>query len=76
MDNALRKTLDSRTWTTPQRQWLRKIAAHTQANRVVDCDSLDDPGRLFKGEGGGFDRLDRIFDGELQAVLVAFNGAI
>jgi type I restriction enzyme R subunit len=34
---------------------------------------LDDPDLIFRREGGGFARLDRIFDGELEEVLQTFN---
>jgi type I restriction enzyme R subunit len=76
VDGALRKILTSRTWTTPQRQWLQKLAAQTKANLVVDRSALDDPDLIFKREGGGFARLDRLFGGELEQVLDAFNDAL
>ena len=76
MDNALRKMLASRAWTTPQRQWLQKIAAQTKANLIVDRAALDNPDLVFKREGGGFTRLDRIFDGQLEDVLQTFNEAL
>ena len=76
VDHALQAILASKSWTTPQRQWLQKIAAQTKANLVVDRDALDDPDLLFQREGGGFARLDRIFDGQLQHVLEAFNDSL
>lgn len=63
-------------WTTPQRDWLKRIAAQTKANVLVDCAALDDPDLIFKREGGGFSRLDKIFNGQLQPVLAAFNDAL
>src|SRR5262249_18299144 len=36
VDGALQKLLASRQWSTPQRQWLQKIAAQTKANMLVD----------------------------------------
>lgn len=63
-------------WTTPQRDWLKRIAAQTKANVLVDCAALDDPDLIFKREGGGFRRLDKIFNGQLQPVLAAFNDAL
>lgn len=68
--------LASRPWTTPQRQWLQKIAAQTKANLIVDRAALDDPDQLFKREGGGFTRLDRLFSGELAEVLDTFNESL
>ncbi len=76
VDNALRAILAQRTWSMPQRQWLQRIAAQTKANLVVDREALDDPHQIFKREGGGFERLNRIFDGELQAVLERFKEAL
>jgi type I restriction enzyme R subunit len=76
VDRALQTILISKNWTTPQRQWLQKIAAQTKANLIVDRAALDDPDLVFKREGGGFARLDRIFGGELQQVLDTFNDSI
>jgi type I restriction enzyme R subunit len=76
VDAALQKILASRYWSTPQRQWLQKIAAQTKANMLVDREALDDPDLLFRHEGGGFARLDRLFGGELQQVLDTFNEAL
>ncbi len=76
VDNSLQKMLASRAWTNPQRQWLQKIAAQTEANVIVDRDALDDPDLIFAREGGGFARLDRIFGGELQQILETFNESI
>ncbi|CAG1014606.1 Type-1 restriction enzyme R protein [Anaerolineales bacterium] len=73
VDWALGQMLSSRDWTTPQRQWLQKIAAQTKANIVVDRDALDDPDLIFRREGGGFARLDRIFEGKLADTLDNFN---
>ena len=42
----------------------------------MDRAALDAPGQIFKREGGGFARLNRIFEGELAGVLARFNEAI
>jgi type I restriction enzyme R subunit len=76
VDRALQKMLASKPWTTPQRQWLHKIAEQTKANLIVDRAALDDPDLLFRCEGGGFARLDRIFDGQLAQVLDTFNDSL
>ena len=76
VDQALQAMLASRAWTTPQRQWLQKIAAQTKANTVVDREALDDPDLIFRREGGGFARLDRLFEGQLQSVLETFNESL
>ncbi len=76
VDHALQKLLASKPWTSPQRDWLKRIAAQTKANMLVDREALDDPDLVFKREGGGFSRLDKIFNGELQHVLEAFNDSL
>lgn len=73
VDWALQKMLASQAWTGPQRQWLQRIAAQTRVNRLVDREALDDPDLIFRREGGGFSRLDRIFDGRLTQTLESFN---
>ena len=35
VDGALQRILASKSWSTPQRQWLQKIAAQTKANLIV-----------------------------------------
>ena len=57
-------------------QWLQKIAAQTKANVLVDREMLDDADLLFKREGGGFARLNKLFDGELTQVLDSFHDAL
>jgi type I restriction enzyme R subunit len=76
VDHALQKILASNNWTGPQRDWLKRIAAQTKANLLVDHAALDDPDLIFKHEGGGFIRLDKIFNGHLQQVLEKFNESI
>ncbi len=76
VDHALQKLLASRPWTAPQRDWLKRIAAQTKANGLVDREAIDDPDLVFRREGGGFSRLDKIFNGELQQVLEAFNDSL
>jgi type I restriction enzyme R subunit len=76
VDHALATILAQRAWSLPQRQWLTRIAAQTKANLIVDRAALDAPDQIFKREGGGFERLNRIFEEELADVLQEFNEAI
>lgn len=76
LQDMLAKPLAGKPWTQPQRDWLKRIAAQTKANMVVDRDALDDPDLIFKRDGGGFTRLDKLFNGQLQPVLEAFNDAL
>ncbi|MCL4259886.1 MAG: type I restriction-modification system endonuclease [Anaerolineales bacterium] len=70
---AYQQMLSAKNWTKPQRDWLTKIVAQTKANVIVDRDALDDPDLIFTREGGGFARLDKMFDGQLTNTLETFN---
>ena len=72
----LAKAPGGKPWSNPQRDWLKRIAAQTKANLLVDREAIDDPDLIFKREGGGFTRLDKLFNGQLQPVLDAFNDAL
>lgn len=76
LQDLLAKPPAGKPWTQPQRDWLKRIAAQTKVNLLVDRDALDDPDLIFKREGGGFARLDKLFNGQLQPVLGAFNDAL
>ena len=76
VDAALQTLLASKPWTTPQRDWLKKLAAQTKANLLVDLSAIDDPALLFKREGGGFQRLNKLFDGQLTQVVMQFNETV
>lgn len=76
VDQALQFILAMRSWTTPQRDWLKRIAAQTKVNVIVDRDALDDPDQIFRRDGGGFARLNKIFEGELDQVVQTFNDLI
>lgn len=66
VDHALRYILKDRDWTGVQEQWLMRIAKQIKKNEVVGREALDDPPFDQKG---GFDRLNKIFDGQLSNVL-------
>lgn len=73
VDRAMKKILGSRAWTSPQREWLSKIAAQLKVETVVDREAFEEG--LFKSNGG-FARIDRAFDGKLGEVLAEVNEAI
>jgi type I restriction enzyme, R subunit len=67
---AVQKIMASRSWSDPQKRWLRRIAEQVEKEIVVDRDALDrDP---FAADGG-FARLNKVFDGELENVLGGIN---
>ncbi len=70
---AMRRILAGRPWTEVQRKWLKRIEEQILREVVVDRAAID--GEPFNRDGG-FQRLDRIFDGRLHAVLVDINDYI
>ncbi len=63
---AMRTILTSRPWTPPQRKWLERIGKQLETETVVDRQAFDQG--QFQAEGG-FNRLNRVFNGELEAIL-------
>jgi len=73
VETALQRILASRSWSKPQRDWLQRIANQTKAITIVDREALDDDALLFRREGGGWPRLNKLFGGELDGVLQQFQ---
>ena len=70
IDRAMDTILNQQQWTNPQRKWLERIAKQFRENTLVDKESLDQG--QFKQEGGGFTRLNKVFNGEIVNVLETF----
>ena len=73
VDRAITKILASRGWTPPQRKWPERIAKQLKMETIVDGEPLD------KGEfktQGGFTRINKIFDEQLDKILAEINGAL
>lgn len=73
VDRALAEILASRPWTAPQRQWLQRIGQQLRVETVVDREALDRG--QFKSQGG-FNRINKVFDGKLEAVLGDLHEAL
>src|SRR5499427_5794830 len=63
---ALQTILARQPWTTPQRQWLERIGKQLEQEAVVDREAIDSG--QFKAMGG-YQRLNRIFQGQLDDIL-------
>jgi type I restriction enzyme R subunit len=74
VSRAMRQILSSRAWTPPQRKWLERIGRQLEVETVVDRESLDSG--QFRQQGGGFDRLNRIFEGELDTLLTDIQDTV
>jgi len=73
VDNAMRQIMAMKQWATPQRKWLERIGKQFKENTLVDRNSFDEG--QFK-EYGGFDRLNKVFDGKLAELLGQFTDQI
>jgi type I restriction enzyme R subunit len=66
VENAMKRILARPGWTDVQRRWLRRIGDQLTREVVVDRASLDE--EPFRADGG-FNRLNKIFEGQLETVL-------
>lgn len=67
---AMKRVLEGRKWTDPQKRWLKRISEQVEKEIVVDRTAIDQ--EPFAADGG-FARLNRVFDGKLEAVLTGIN---
>lgn len=65
--DALARLLRSRAWTPVQRKWLERIGKDVTDQLVIDRDFLNEG--QYKANIGGFDRLNKVFDGRLETVI-------
>jgi len=70
VQQATKTILAKSKWNEPQKQWLRRIAEQIAKEIVLDRDSIDEG--TF-GANGGFNRLKKVFDGKLEAIVHDFN---
>ena len=73
VENGVQAILNSRQWTTKQRQWLTRIGRALKAQPVSDPELLADGAFA---QAGGFDAVDREFDNRLGELLKDLNAAI
>lgn len=69
--NAIARMLERKQWTPVQIKWLKRIGEQFSKEMIVDRETLDDG--QFQVEAGGFTRLNKIFNGELDSVLADLN---
>lgn len=67
---AMKRIYARHPWTDPQRRWLKRIAEQVEREIVVDREAFDrEP---FVAEGG-FRRMNKVFDGKLEAIISDIN---
>ncbi|WLR96577.1 type I restriction-modification system endonuclease [Shinella sumterensis] len=67
---AMRSILGSRQWTDPQKRWLSRIGEQIEKEVIVDRDAIDKEPFIADG---GFNRLNKVFGGELETILAGIN---
>jgi type I restriction enzyme R subunit len=67
---AMTRIYAMREWTAIQRQWLERIEKQLIAETVLDREDFD---KGAFAAHGGFNRLNKIFQGNFQQVLDAIN---
>jgi type I restriction enzyme R subunit len=67
---AMQRILSRRPWTEIQRKWLKRIEEQILREVVVDRASIDE--EPFRTDGG-FQRLNKVFGGQLESVLCDIN---
>jgi len=70
---AMKKVYSLRPWTRIQRQWLERMEKQLIQETVFERTDFDKG--AFR-DHGGFDRINRIFEGNLAAVLDEINSAL
>src|SRR6476469_600641 len=73
VDKAMKKILASRSWTAPQRKWLERIGQQLKVEVIVDREAFERG--QFKAQGG-FERINKAFDGRLEEILVEINESL
>lgn len=68
--SAMQRILASRSWSDVQRKWLKRIEEQVVREMVVDRAAIDE--EPFANDGG-FQRLNKVFGGQLEAVLTNIN---
>jgi type I restriction enzyme R subunit len=67
---AMRAIMASRQWTEPQKRWLKRIGEQIEKEVVVDREAIDKEPFIADG---GFNRLNKVFGGELENILAGIN---
>lgn len=73
VETAVQAILQQRQWTEVQRNWIKRIGKQLKAEIIVDRDAFD--AEPFAAQGG-WQRIDRVFNGELESVVHGINEAI
>ena len=65
--NAMKKVRSLQSWTQVQKRWLERFENQLLQESILQKEDLNSG--IFKREGGGYVRLNKVFGGELETVL-------
>ncbi len=75
VNKALEQIRHDRQFTSEQEKWLELIRRHMVANLLLEKDDFDfHP--IFAREGISYNRLNEIFNGELESIMSELNEAV
>lgn len=75
VNKALMKVKSDRAFTEEQERWLELIRRHLLDNLVMEKEDIDYLS-VFTREGASWGKLNKIFGGDLEAVIHEINTAI
>lgn len=73
VERGLQRILASRPWTDAQKGWLRRLADGIKGNDVLDLEALNEGQFALQG---GAQRINKIFNGQIEEVLGDLQEAI
>ena len=69
------KVKSDRAFTSEQEKWLKLIRRHLIQNLLMEKDDVDSL-PIFTREGASWGKLNKVFEGELGAIIHEINLAI
>jgi type I restriction enzyme R subunit len=64
----------NKPWSAPQERWLNRIGEQIEKSVVIDRETIDTK-EPFASDGS-FNRLNKVFDGELGNIIAGINEKI
>ena len=68
--SAFDRLIEKTNWSSPQKKWLQRISKQIVKETIIDKSTLSEG--AFK-DSGGFDYLDKVFEGELNNIIEDIN---
>ena len=75
VNKAMMKVKSDRAFTEEQAKWLELIRRHLAKTLLMEKDDVDSMA-IFRRKGGSWGKLNKVFGGELEAIIHEINEAI